>query len=104
MSETVDRLLSLALARLTRGVRDGLRDGLTIAATRIRYPEATKRFIEDQRSFLRQTEGIADTRKTQTKPAVRSLTAAGLSARHIADALGISLASVYFHRRKQKTV
>ena len=92
----------LGLARLTRSVRDGLRDGLTIAAVMAEHPGVSKRFVEEQRAFLRQTEGLADTRKNNTGSEVLRLTAAGLGADEIAAALRISTSSVYHHRQKQK--
>jgi DNA-binding NarL/FixJ family response regulator len=92
------------LARLTRSVRDGLRDGLTIAAVMSRHPGVSKRFVEEQRAFLRQTEGLADTRRTGTGAEVARLTALGWSAQEIADKLNVSRWTVYIHRRKQKKV
>jgi hypothetical protein len=44
---------------LAEQVRVALRDGLTIAAVQAKHPAATKRFVEEQRAFLRQTEGLA---------------------------------------------
>lgn len=92
----------LGIARLTRSVRDGLRDGLTIAAVMDKHPGVSKRFIEEQRAFLRQTEGLADTRKTGTGRAVAELTADGFKADEIAKMLGISTSRVYQCRREQK--
>ena len=94
----------LGLARLTRSVRDGLRDGLTIAAVMVNHPGVSKRFVEEQRAFLRQTEGLADTRRNSTGAEVLRLTAAGLGVDEIAAALRISTSSVYHHRQKQKKV
>jgi DNA-binding CsgD family transcriptional regulator len=93
----------LGLARLTRSVRDGLRDGLTIAAVMAKHPGVSKRFVEEQRAFLKQTEGLTDTRRTSTGADVARLTADGLTADQIAQTLGVSVSSVYQHRRKQQT-
>ncbi len=94
----------LGLARLTRSVRDGLRDGLTIAAVMAKHPGVSKRFVEEQRAFLRQTEGLADTRRTGTGAEVARLTEQGWSAQEIAGELNVSRWTVYIHRRKQKKV
>lgn len=94
----------LGLARLTRSIRDGLRDGLTIAAVMAKHPGISKRFVEEQRAFLKQTEGLADTRRNGTGAEVLRLTAAGLGADEIAAALRISASSVYHHRQQQKKV
>ena len=94
------------LARLTRSVRDGLRDGLTIAAVIAKHPGVgvSKRFVEEQRAYLKQTEGLADTRRNMTGAEVLRLTAAGMGAGEIAAALKISVSSVYNHRQQSKKV
>jgi DNA-binding NarL/FixJ family response regulator len=89
---------------LTQQVRDALRDGLTIAEVQAKHPTATKRFVEEQRAFLKQSEGLADTRRTSTGADVAQLTDAGFTADQIAQTLGVSVSSVYQHRRKQKKV
>jgi DNA-binding NarL/FixJ family response regulator len=101
------RIDELALDRLRKAilaeqVRVALRDGLTIAAVQAKHPAATKRFVEEQRAFLRQTEGLADTRRTSTGADVARLTDAGFTAGQIAQTLGVSVSSVYQHRRKQQ--
>ena len=101
MSEALDRLRK---AMLAEQVRDALRDGLTIADTMAIYPKATKRFVEEQRAYLKQTEGLADTRRTSTGADVARLTALEWSAQQIADKLHVSRWTVYIHRRKQKKV
>ena len=101
MSEALDRLRK---AMLTQQVRDALRDGLTIADVQAKHPAATKRFVEEQRAYLKQTEGLADTRRTGTGAEVARLTALGGSAQQIADRLNVSRWTVYIHRRKQKQV
>ena len=87
---------------LTEHVRSDLRDGLTIAAVMAKHPGVTKRFVEEQRAFLKQTEGLADTRKTGTGKAVAELTEAGFSALEIAERICISTSRVYQCRREQK--
>lgn len=89
---------------LTEHVRSDLRDGLTIADVQAKHPAATKRFVEEQRAYLKQTEGLADTRRTSTGADVARLTALGWSAQQIADELAVSRWTVYVHRRKQKKV
>lgn len=101
MSEALDRLRK---AMLTEHVRSDLRDGLTIADVQAKHPAATKRFVEEQRAYLKQTEGLADTRRTSTGADVARLTALGWSAQQIADELAVSRWTVYVHRRKQKKV
>ena len=104
MSEAIRRLRAAIVDVLTEDVRHALRDGKTIAQVMDAFPAATKRFVEEQRAFLRQTEGLADTRKNNTGSEVLRLTAAGLRADEIAAALRISTSSVYHHRQKQKKV
>lgn len=89
---------------LTQQVRNALRDGLTIADVQAKHPAATKRFVEEQRAYLKQTEGLADTRRTSTGADVARLTDEGMKAAEIAEVLGVSVSSVYQHRRKQKKV
>lgn len=101
MSEPLDRLRKEMLAEQ---VRAALRDGLTIAEVQAKHPTATKRFVEEQRAYLKQTEGLADTRRTSTGADVARLTALGWSAQQIADELAVSRWTVYVHRRKQKKV
>ena len=98
MSEALDRLRK---AMLTEHVRSDLRDGLTIADVQAKHPAATKRFVEEQRAYLKQTEGLADTRRTSTGADVARLTDEGFTADQIAQTLGVSVSSVYQHRRKQ---
>lgn len=104
MSEAVKRLRKAIVDVLTEDVRQALRDGRTIAQVMAAYPAATKRFVEEQRAFLKQTEGLADTRRTGTGAEVARLTALEWSAQQIADKLHVSRWTVYIHRRKQKKV
>ena len=89
----------LGLARLTRGVRDGLRDGLTIAAVMAKHPSVSKRFVEEQRAFLRQTEGVPDPRRDSVADQVVAMSDQGLKPKTIAKRLGIHMSTVYRHRR-----
>lgn len=82
-------------------IREDLRQGATIAEVMDLDPMITKRMVEEQRAFLRQTEGLADTRKTGTGRAVAELTADGFKANEIAKMLGISTSRVYQCRREQ---
>ena len=91
-------------AEMADQIRDELRQGATIAEVMELDPMITKRMVEEQRAFLRQSEGLADTRKNNTGSEVLRLTAAGLGVDEIAAALSISTSSVYHHRQKQKKV
>ena len=91
-------------AEMADQIRDELRQGATIAEVMDLDPMITKRMVEEQRAFLRQTEGLADTRRNGTGTEVLRLTAAGLGVDEIAAALRISTSSVYHHRQKQKKV
>jgi len=57
-----------------------------------------------QTEAVKQTEGLADTRRTGTGAEVARLTALGWSAQEIADKLTVSRWTVYIHRRKQNNV
>ena len=96
MSEALDRLRK---AMLTQQVRDALRDGLTIAAVQAKHPAATKRFVEEQRAFLRQTEGVPDPRRDSVADEVVAMSDQGLKPKTIAKRLGIHMSTVYRHRR-----
>ncbi len=91
-------------AEMADQIRDELRQGATITAIMALDPMITKRMVEEQRAYLKQTEGLADTRRTGTGAEVARLTALGWSAQEIADKLGVSRWTVYIHRRKQKKV
>lgn len=94
----------LGLARLTRSVRDGLRDGLTIAAVMVNHPGVSKRFVEEQRAFLRQTEGLADTRRNDTGSKVAQMEADGKTSAEIMRTLKITRSTLHYHRRKSRKV
>ena len=94
----------LGLARLTRSVRDGLRDGLTIAAVMAKHPGVSKRFVEEQRAFLRQTEGLADTRRNDTGTTIAKMEAGGKTSAEIMKVLKITRSTLHYHRRKNRKV
>ena len=96
VSEALDRLRK---AMLTEQVRVALRNGLTIAEVQAKYPTATKRFVEEQRAFLRQTEGVPDPRRVSVADEVVALSDQGLKPKTIAKRLGIHMSTVYRHRR-----
>lgn len=96
MSEALDRLRK---AMLAEQVRVALRDGLTIAAVQAKHPAATKRFVEEQRAFLRQTDGVPDPRRVSVADEVVALSDQGLKPKTIAKRLGIHMSTVYRHRR-----
>ena len=104
MSALLARMREVWRAEMADQIRDELRQGATIAEVMELDPMITKRMVEEQRAFLRQSEGLADTRKNNTGAEVLRLTAAGLGADEIAAALRISTSSVYHHRQKQKKV
>ena len=101
MSEALDRFRKAWKAEVTEHIRYELRNGATIASA-MASTGATTRQVEEQRAFLRQTEALADTRKTGTGRAVAELTADGFKADEIAKMLGISTSRVYQCRREQK--
>ena len=103
MSEPLDRLRKAVRQEQARAVQAELRKGATIEQT-MAATGTVKRFVEEQRAYLKQTEGLADTRRTGTGAEVARLTALGWSAQQIADKLNVSRWTVYIHRRKQKKV
>ncbi len=103
MSEALDRLRKAMRQEQARAVQAELRNGATIEQA-MAATGTVKRFVEEQRAFLKQSEGLADTRRTSTGADVARLTALGWSAQEIADKLNVSRWTVYIHRRKQKKV
>ena len=91
-------------AEMADQIRDELRQGATIAEVMDLDPMITKRMVEEQRAFLRQSEGLAHTLRTETGAQVAPLTEQGWSAQEIAGELNVSRWTVYIHRRKQKKV
>ena len=89
---------------LTQQVRDALRDGLTIADVQAKHPAATKRFVEEQRAFLRQSEGLADTRRNATGSKGAQMEANGKTSAEIMQALQITRSTLHYHRRKSRKV
>lgn len=83
-------------------VRAAIRNGLTIDAIMARYG-VPKRFVEDQRTAMLETERIPDARcSTGSGDTIRRLHKEGYTAREIAKKLQVSTAYVYQQRRKQK--
>ena len=103
MSEALDRLRKAMRKEQARAVQTELRKGATIEQA-MAATGTVKRFVEEQRAYLKQTEGLADTRRTGTGAEVARLTALEWSAQQIADKLHVSRWTVYIHRRKQKKV
>lgn len=101
VSEALDRLRKAMRKEQARAVQAELRKGATIEQA-MAATGTVKRFVEEQRAYLKQSEGLADTRRTSTGVDVAQLTDAGLTADQIAKTLGVSVSSVYQHRRKQK--
>ena len=101
MSALLARMREVWRAEMADQIREELRQGATIAEVMDLDPMITKRMVEEQRAFLRQTEGLADTRKTGTGKAVAELTADGFKVDEIAKMLGISTSRVYQCRREQ---
>ena len=104
MSEAVKRIRAAIVGVLAQDVRQALREGRTIAQVMAAYPAATKRFVEEQRAFLKQTEGLADTRKTDTGAKVAEMIAAKKTTAEIMKTLKISKSVVSYHRRRNKKV
>lgn len=101
MNEALDRLRKAMRQEQARAVRAELRRGATIEQA-MAATGTVKRFVEEQRAFLKQTEGLADTRRTSTGADVARLTDEGFTTHQIAQTLGVSVSSVYQHRRKQR--
>jgi len=103
VSEPLDKLRKAMRQEQARAVQAELRKGATIEQA-MAATGTVKRFVEEQRAYLKQTEGLADTRRTGTGAEVARLTALEWSAQQIADKLHVSRWTVYIHRRKQKKV
>ncbi len=103
VSEPLDRLRKAMRKEQELAVQAELRKGATIVQA-MAATGTVKRFVEEQRAYLKQTEGLADTRCTGTSAEVARLTKDGFPADQIAQALGVSVSSVYQHRRKHKKV
>ena len=104
MSEAVKRLRKAIVDVLAHDVRQALREGRTIAQVMEAYPAATKRFVEQQRTFLQQTEGLPDARRNGTGALVAAMIAAKKSTAEIMATLGITKSTVSYHRRRNKKV
>lgn len=102
VSEAIKRLRAAIVDVLTEDVRDAIRNGATIEQIVERFA-VPKRFVEDQRLILKETETIPDARVvTGSGASIRRMHKEGYTAREIAKELGVSTAYVYQQRRKQK--
>jgi DNA-binding NarL/FixJ family response regulator len=102
VSEAVKRLRAAIVDVLTEDVRDAIRNGATIEQIVERFA-VPKRFVEDQRLILKETETIPDARVvTGSGESIRRMHKEGYTAREIAKELGVSTAYVYQQRRKLK--
>ena len=102
MSAEVKRLRAAILDVLTEDVRDAIRNGATIEQIIERFA-VPKRFVEDQRLILKETETIPDARVvTGSGESIRRMHKEGCTVREIAKELRVSTAYVYQQRRKQK--
>lgn len=98
MSEALDRLRKAMRQEQARAVREELRNGATIEQA-MAATGTVKRFVEEQRAFLRQTEGVPDPRRVSVADEVVALSDQGLKPKTIAKRLGIHMSTVYRHRR-----
>ena len=80
-------------------VRAAIRSGLTIDAIMARY-DVPKRFVEDQRVILADSEDIPDGRATSTGDRIRELDGQGIKVAEIAKKLKVSRSYVYSQRRR----
>ena len=102
MSAEVKRLRAAILDVLTEDVRAAIRNGATIEQIIERFA-VPKRFVEDQRLILKETETIPDARVvTGSGESIRRMHKEGCTVREIAKELRVSTAYVYQQRRKQK--
>ena len=99
MSALLARMREVWRAEMADQIRDELRQGATIAEVMDLCPMITKRFVEEQRAFLRQTEGVPDPRRVSVADEVVALSDQGLKPKTIAKRLGIHMSTVYRHRR-----
>ncbi len=103
MSEALDRLRKAWKEEVTEHIRYELRNGATIASAMV-STGATKRMVEEQRAFLRQSEGLADTRRNDTGSKVAQMEADGKTSAEIMKALNITRSTLHYHRRKSRKV
>lgn len=104
MSEAIRRLRAAIADVLTEDVRQALREGRTIAQVMDAFPAATKRFVEEQRAFLRLSEGLADTRRNNTGTTIAKMEAGGKTSAEIMKALKITRSTLHYHRRRNRKV
>jgi len=98
VSEALDRLRKAMRQEQARAVRAELRRGATIEQA-MAATGTVKRFVEEQRAFLKQTEGVPDPRRVSVADEVVALSDQGLKPKTIAKRLGIHMSTVYRHRR-----
>jgi len=85
-------------------IRDELRQGATIAEVMDLDPMITKRMVEEQRAFLRLSEGLADTRRNNTGTTIAKMEAGGKTSAEIMKVLKITRSTLHYHRRKNRKV
>jgi hypothetical protein len=103
VSDALDRLRKAWKAEVTEHIRYELRNGATIASA-MESTGATKRQVEEQRAFLRQAEGLSDTRRNDTGSKVAQMEADEKTSAEIMLALKITRSTLHYHRRKNKKV
>ena len=104
MSALLARMREVWRAEMADQIRDELRQGATIAEVMNLDPMITKRMVEEQRSFLRQTEELADTRRNDTGIKVAQIEANGKTSAEIMRTLKITRSTLHYHRRKSRKV
>ena len=104
MSALLARMREVWRAEMADQIRDELRQGATIAEVMDLDPMITKRMVEEQRAFLRQSEGLADTRRNATGSKVAQMEADGKTSAEIMRTLKITRSTLHYHRRKSRKV
>ena len=104
MSALLARMREVWREEMADQIRDELRQGATIAEVMNLDPMITKRMVEEQRSFLRQTEELADTRRNDTGIKVAQMEANGKTSAEIMRTLKITRSTLHYHRRKSRKV
>lgn len=104
MSALLERVREVWRTAMIEHIREELRQGATIAEVMDLDPMITKRMVEEQRVFLRQTEGLEDTRRNDTGSKVAQMEADGKTSAEIMRALKITRSTLHYHRRKNRKV
>ena len=104
MSALLARMREVWREEMADQIRDELRQGATIAEVMELDPMITKRMVEEQRAFLRQSEGLPDTRRNDTGSKVAQMEADGKTSAEIMKALNITRSTLHYHRRKSRKV